>query len=110
MHQLCEHNFSNNWCGFTLKILREYSEKIRNLWIITQQCFVKNGGSVGYEFDGNTQSSIPGVSKSLEGVSNPANSGTDCEFDVSPVASHVVSVFDKLAEASIACSQANDYQ
>ena len=96
MRQLCEHNFSNNWCGFTLKILQEYLEKIRNLWIITQQCFVKNGRSLGYEFDGNTQSGIPGASKSLEGVGNPANSGTDSEFDDSPVASHVVSVFDWL--------------
>ena len=76
--------------------MREYSEKIRNLWIIIQQCFVKNGGSVGYEFDGYTQSSIPGASKSLQAVGNPANSGTDSEFDDSPVVSHVVFVFDWL--------------
>ena len=76
--------------------MQEYLEKIRNLWIITQQCFVKNGGSVGYEFDGHTQSGVPGASKSLEAVGNPANSGTDSEFDDSPVVSHVVSVFDRL--------------
>ena len=56
----------------------------------------KNGGSVGYEFDGLTQSGIPGSSKSLEAVGNPANSGTDSEFGDSPVASHVVSLFDWL--------------
>ena len=31
LHQLCEHNFSNNRCCCALKIMREYSEKIRNL-------------------------------------------------------------------------------
>ena len=96
VRQLCEHNFLNNQCCFALKIMREYSEKIWNLWIIIQQCFVKNGVSVGYEFDGHTQSGIPGSSKSLETVGNPANSGTDSVFDNSLVASNVVSLFDKL--------------
>ena len=96
VRQLCEHNFSNNRCCFALKIMREYSEKIWNLWIIIQQCFVTHGGSVGYEFDVHTQSGVPDSSKSLEAVFNPANSGTDSESDVSPVASHVVSVFDWL--------------
>ena len=82
--------------------MREYLKRIWNQCeLLHNSVLAKNIRSVSY--DSHTQSGITSVSKSS--VGNPANSGTDSEFDDSPVESHVVSLFDKLKAPSVLPSE-----
>ena len=82
--------------------MQEYLKRIWNQCeLLHNSVLAKNSRSVGY--DSHTQSGITSVSKSS--VGNLVNSGTDSEFDDSPVETHVVSLFDKLKAPSMLPSE-----